>query len=123
MNGNSIVLDTTIILYLLNGDDKLALFLNKMKLFDSIISEIEWLACEEIANDEKIKICNFLSECTIVILNLEIKNSCIASKQTIKNKAPDVIIATPALYFQIPLITSDKGFERIQNLDLSLDKN
>ena len=41
MNGNSIVLDTNIILYLLNGDEQLSSILNGMELFVSVITEIE----------------------------------------------------------------------------------
>lgn len=120
MIGNSIVLDTNIVLYLLNGDDELASILNKMQLYISIISEIELLGYQEISNEDKIKIKYFLSECTIVPLTNEIKNLCIDIKQTSKVKTPDAIVAATSIYYQIPLITSDKDFEKIQDLDLFL---
>lgn len=123
MIGNSIVLDTNIILYLLNGDDELASILNKMQLFVSIISEIELLGYQEISAEDKIKIKYFLSECTVVPLNDEIKNICIELKQASKVKTPDAIVAATSIFYQIPLITSDKGFEKIQKLDLFLYKN
>ncbi len=68
------------------------------------------------------KIKYFLSECIIVPLNEEIKNLCITIKQTSKVKTPDAIVAATSIYNQIPLITSDKGFEKIQDLDLFLYK-
>ena len=43
MNGNKIVLDTNIILYLLDGNRELAIILDEMELFVSVISEIELL--------------------------------------------------------------------------------
>ena len=43
MIGNSIVLDTNIVLYLRNGDDELASILNQMQLYVSVITEIELL--------------------------------------------------------------------------------
>ena len=122
MIGNSIVLDTTIVLYLLNGDDELASILNQMQLYVSVITEIELLGYLEISNEDKVKIKYFLSECIIVPLNEEIKNLCITIKQTSKVKTPDAIVAATSIYNQIPLITSDKGFEKIQDLDLFLYK-
>jgi predicted nucleic acid-binding protein len=122
MIGNSIVLDTNIVLYLLNGNDELATILNEMQLYVSVITEIELLCYHEISIDDKIKIKYFLSECIIVPLNDEIKNLCIAIKQTLKVKTPDAIVAATSIYNQIPLITSDKGFEKIKDLDLFLYK-
>ena len=43
MNGTKIVLDTNIILYLLDGNKELAVILNEMEIFVSIITEIELL--------------------------------------------------------------------------------
>ncbi|HQZ26226.1 MAG TPA: type II toxin-antitoxin system VapC family toxin [Flavobacterium sp.] len=122
MIGNSIVLDTNIVLYLLNGDDELASILNQMQLYVSVITEIELLGYKEISNEDKVKIKYFLSECIIVPLNDEIKNLCITIKQISKVKTPDAIVAATSIYNQIPLITSDKGFEKIQDLDLFLYK-
>lgn len=122
MIGNNIVLDTNIVLYLLNGDDELATILDQMQLYVSVITEIELLGYQEISNDDKIKIKYFLSECVIVPLNDKIKNLCIDIKQHSKVKTPDAIVAATSIYNQIPLITSDKGFEKIQDLDLFLYK-
>lgn len=120
MNGNSIVLDTNIILYLLGGNKNLFSILNEMELFVSIISEIELLGFKGLSQNDKKKINIFLSECTIVPLNTEVKDICIAIKQKDKSKTPDAIIAATALFLQIPLITADKEFEKIDNLDLFL---
>lgn len=102
MIGNSIVLDTNIVLYLLNGDEELKSILNEMQLYISVITEIELLGYQEISSDDKIKIKFFLSECIIVPLNDEIKNLCISIKQTSKVKTPDAIVAATSIYSQIP---------------------
>ncbi len=120
MNGNSIVLDTNIILYLLGGNKDLFSILNEMELFVSVISEIELLGFKGLSQSDKKKINLFLSECTIVPLNTEVKDICITIKQKNKSKTPDAIIAATALYLQIPLITADKEFEKIDSLDLFL---
>lgn len=106
----------------MNGDDELSSILNKMELIVSVISEIELLGYQGISSDDKLKIKYFLSECSIISLNDEIKNICIDLKQTCKVKTPDAIVAATSIYYEIPLITSDKGFEKIQNLDLFLYK-
>jgi len=118
MNGNSLVLDTNIILYLLNGDKQLATILDGMELFVSVISEIELLGYSGIDEDGKLKIKFFLSECSVIPLNNEIKDLCIQTKQKFKVKTPDAIIAATSIFLDLPLITADKGFDKITDLDL-----
>ena len=118
MNGNSVVLDTNIILYLLNGDEQLSAILNGMVLFVSVITEIELLGYNGINEDDKFKIKYFLSECSVVSLSNEIKDLSISIKQKSKVKTPDAIVAATAIFLSLPLITADKGFEKISDLDL-----
>jgi predicted nucleic acid-binding protein len=118
MNGNSIVLDTNIILYLLNGDEQLSAMLNGMELFVSVISEIELLGYNGIEEDDKLKIKFFLSECSVISQNNEVKELSIKIKQKFKVKTPDAIIASTAIFLNLPLITADKGFDKITDLDL-----
>ena len=122
MNGNSIVLDTNIVLYLLNGDEEISSILNGMQLFVSVITEIELLGYKGISDQDKEKIKYFLSECSVISLNTEIKDICIIIKQNSKAKTPDAIVASTALFLQLPLITADTGFDKIENLDLILYK-
>ena len=105
---------------MLGGNKDLFSILNEMELFVSVISEIELLGFKGLSQSDKKKINLFLSECTIVPLNTEVKEICITIKQKNKSKTPDAIIAATALYLQIPLITADKEFEKIDNLDLFL---
>src|SRR6187551_1342025 len=106
MNGNSIVLDTNIILYLLNGDQQLSSILTGMELFVSVISEIELLGYNGINEDDRLKIKFFLSECSIISLNNEVKELSIEIKQKFKVKTPDAIIASTAIFLNLPLITA-----------------
>ena len=117
MNGTKIVLDTNIILYLLDGNKELAVILNEMEIFVSIITEIELLGYQEISDLEKSKVKLFLSECQIIPLNVEIKNICVEFKQNHKIKTPDAIVAATPRYLGIPLFTADKGFNKLPNLD------
>ena len=117
MNGTKIVLDTNIILYLLDGNKELAVILNEIEIFVSIITEIELLGYQGISDLEKSKVKLFLSECQIIPLNVEIKNICVEFKQNHKIKTPDAIVAATSRYLSIPLFTADKGFNKSPNLD------
>lgn len=122
MNGNSIVLDTNIILYLLNGNVQLSDILVGMDLNISIISEIELLGYGGLSSEEKSKIKLFLSYCQVIALNDIVKDNSILIKQQAKIKTPDAIVAATAQYLNIPLITADRGFDKISHLDLILFK-
>ena len=80
MNGNRIVLDTNIVLYLLGGNEELSNILDGLELYVSIISEIELLGYQDLSENDKAKIKDFLSKCQIVNLNDEIKDFCILIK-------------------------------------------
>ena len=98
MNGTKIVLETNIILYLLDGNNELALILDEMEIFVSIITDIELLGYHDLSDFEKSKVKLFLSECQIIPLNVEIKNICVEFKQNHKIKTPDTIVAGTSRY-------------------------
>ena len=118
MNGNKLLLDTNIILYLLNGEETLIEILQGKKVFISFITELELYSFKELNEVDKIKIDSVLSQCTIIDINAGIKSNTINIRRQNKTKLPDSIIAGTSLYMGIPLISSDNGFNKIQNLDL-----
>ncbi len=120
MNGNSIVVDTNIVLYLLNGNYKLAKQLDKKIIYVSFITELELLGYKALNKSDRIIIQNFLNECRIIGINKNIKINTIKIKQETKVKLPDALIAATSQFIEIPLITSDNGFNKIKNLDLHL---
>ena len=118
MNGTKLLLDSNIILYLLNGDETLADFLHEKKLYISIITEIELLSFSEITEKEKKQIELFVSECKVININSVIKAETINFRKKFKSKLPDCIIAATSLYLDIPLITADNGFKKFQEIQL-----
>lgn len=118
MNGTKLLLDSNIILYLLNGDKTLADFLNKKELFISIITEIELLSFREISLHEQKQIQNFIDECKVVNIESEIKLETIRLRKKLKSKLPDSIIAATTLYLNIPLISADNGFKKFDEIQL-----
>ncbi len=116
MSGNSLLLDTNIILYLLDGDETIAEFLQGQEVYISFITELELLGFQDLSVDAQKLIDEFLNDCVIVDLNQTIKRLTIEIKREHKVKLPDAIIAATAKYMNIPLISADKGFEKISSI-------
>lgn len=120
MNGNSYVLDTNAVLYILNGDQALAELLFGAVLYVSVISEMELLSYMELGAAAQEKIQSFLSEFKIIGLNKEVRNQAIAIRKITRLKLPDSIIAATAQTLGLPLVSADKHFKKVSDLSLVL---
>ncbi len=116
MSGNSILIDTNIALYLLNGDNTIAELLDGKDVYLSFISELELLGFQDLRDEDLPLIEEFLNSCIIVDLNQAIKKITIELKRAQKIKLPDAIIAATSKYMNLPLISADQGFEKITEL-------
>lgn len=116
MNGNSLLIDTNIALYLLHGDETIAELLSGRDVYISFITELELLGYQELTENEIPIIEDFLSNCIIVDLNQSIKHLTIQLKRQHKIKLPDAIIAATSSYINTPLISADSDFEKIAGL-------
>lgn len=113
MNGNSVILDTNIVLYLLNGDQVLSELLNQKKLYLSFISQLELLGFKGITVKQQTEINKFIQECIVIDINEEIKKEVISLRKKSKLKLPDCIVLATARFLSLPLITSDQDFKSI----------
>lgn len=111
MNGNSLVLDTNIVLYLLNGDTVLSALLYQKKLYISFISQLELLGFKGITLKQQNEISRFIQDCIVIDINEDIKKEVILLRKTSKLKLPDSIVLATARYLSLPLITSDIDFK------------
>ncbi len=118
MSGNKLFLDTNIILYLLNGDQTLAELLNQKQFYISVITELELLAYKGITEKEEEVIESFVAQCKVITINGAIKKETIRIRKTYNTKLPDSIIIATALYLDLPLITSDVEFKKVEELTL-----
>jgi predicted nucleic acid-binding protein len=118
MNGNSILLDTNIVLYLLNGEETLIPLLEDKNLFLSFITQLELLGARNIKPADLIKIKQFISECTVIDITSGIKEYAINIRQKYTIKLPDCIIMATSLWLNMPLITADQDFKKIDIADL-----
>ncbi len=63
---------------------------------------------------------NFIQHCIVLPFDDDIKETTITIKQNTKIQTPDAIIAATAIKYQLPFVTADKGFSRIDGLNLIL---
>ena len=118
MNGNKILLDTNAVLYLLNGDETLAVFLAGQEICISVITEIELLSFRKITEAERKKLVHFISLIQVLPLNDQVKNHAIEIRKTSQLKIPDSIIAGTSTAFQIPVLSSDKQLKTVKEIQL-----
>lgn len=118
MNGNSLLLDTNTVLYVLGGDETLATFLQGKQLYLSIISELDLLSFKKITQKETKAITAFLRELRMENISEEIKQQAIAIRKSTYLKLPDAIIAATAIALGITLVTADKQFSTVTGLDV-----
>jgi len=111
MSGNSVVLDTNIVLYLLNGDQVLSELLNQKKLYLSFIFQLELLGFKGITLKQQIEIGKFIQDCIVIDINEEIKKEVISLRRNTRLKLPDCIVIATARFLSLPLITSDADFK------------
>jgi predicted nucleic acid-binding protein len=74
------------------------------------------------AKEEKI-INEFVSQCKTITINSTVKQETIRIRKTYNTKLPDSIIIATALYLDLPLITSDIEFKKVNELALVLYEN
>ena len=118
MNGNNILLDTNIVLYLLNGEETLIPLLEEKNLFLSFITQLELLGTRNLNPGDSLKIKHFIAECTVIDITPGIKEFAITLRQKYNIKLPDCIIMATSLWLNMPLITADQDFKKIDIADL-----
>ena len=117
MSGIDFIADTNFVIHLNEGNPLVEPFLD-YAFAVSFITEIEVLGAFSISKTKKDQLHDILEDCTIVEMTAEIKQICIKIRQQYKMKIPDAIIAASAIVLKRSLVTSDRDFEKIKELDL-----
>jgi predicted nucleic acid-binding protein len=113
MSGTSIVLDTNICLYLLNGDRQLAEMLTDTPLRISQITRMELLSYSGITREELKRVQVFLETWPVEPIHPAIEELAILIRRKHRLKLPDSIIAATAIHLDTPVMTADQRFERL----------
>jgi predicted nucleic acid-binding protein len=85
----------------------------------SIITEVEFLGVRFIQGIPIQKRESLIKEC-ILPFDEDIKDLAIQVKRQSNLKTPDTIIAATAIKYRIPLLTADKDFKKVADLNLLL---
>lgn len=120
MSGHSFLVDTNMLIMLIDGNDRVAELLNDSVIYVSFITELELLSASGLDQSQIEIIEKLLSDCIVIDINPTIKSTAISIRRTTKVKLPDAIIAATAINLEVPVITADKGFKSINDLTLIL---
>ncbi|MGK7391085.1 MAG: type II toxin-antitoxin system VapC family toxin [Candidatus Cyclobacteriaceae bacterium M2_1C_046] len=123
MNGNRLFVDTNILLYYLKGNDEVVELIADKDLTISFITELELLSFPKLTTETENEIKGLLNNCTIVDLKQDIKELTIELRRKYRLKLPDSIIAASAYFYKLPLITADKEFQKLEEMNIILYEN
>jgi predicted nucleic acid-binding protein len=116
MSGNKLVADTNIIIYHLNGNKDIEALLENAVVFISAITYSELLASAKTTPAELKIIKQYLSLIQVVHTNEFICETAAEIKRYSGMKLPDAIIAATCFYLDIPLLSLDNGFDKVNEL-------
>jgi predicted nucleic acid-binding protein len=116
MNGIKYIADTNCFIYLLDENPLILPFTTDSWAF-SYITEIELLSKKTITKEEDSIIREMLNSCFKINHSQPLSELVITLKRIYNIKLPDAIIAASAQLLQLPLITADKAFARIKDID------
>jgi predicted nucleic acid-binding protein len=122
MNGIRILCDTNTLIHLLGNNKIVVDFLTEKKISISVITELELFGKPNLTYQEESVIDMLIDSCFVIELIAPVKQIFRQIKQRYRIKLPDAIIASTAIYLDIPLVTFDTDFERIEELKLVLLK-
>lgn len=118
MNGSEILVDTNIALYFLKGDPEVIEILKDKSVYVSFITEIELLSFPKLNKQSTKMIRNFLSLCKVAGYSDKLRDKTVEIRKTASLKLPDAVIAATSFNLQLPLITADKQFKRVDKLNV-----
>lgn len=111
-----VLIDTNIVLYTLKGNPVIEPYL-ELDFAISEISIIELLGVKNI-DEPSLKIRKkFVDSIYNYPFNTEIKELTILLKQSYTLKIPDAIIAATAMHYKQTLLTADKDFKKIREIN------
>ena len=117
MNGNKILLDTNIILYLIANRIDIN-DLPEGEFLISFVTELELLSYSAISKTDEDKIKKILKEIPIINIDQNIKNKAIEFRKKYRLKLPDAIIAATTFELNAILITNDETIRIVKEVDV-----
>lgn len=116
MNDYRVILDTNIILYALQWNEEAYTIIAEKSIVISVITKIELLWYHKINQNEYMNIKELLNTFQVIPLDESITQWTIDIKRKYNTKTPDSIIAATAQMYDIPLVSADTWFKKIQEI-------
>lgn len=116
----SYLLDTNSVIYFFDGEEIVSDLIENAKdqILISCITKIE-LLCFETNDKAAVKgIVDFLKEVEILYVDDDIIDSAVTYRKKYKLKVPDAIIAATAKVMRLFLVTADKAFQKIPDIEI-----
>lgn len=117
MNGINYLADTNCFIYLLDQHPLIEQFTGNRWIY-SYITEMELLSKKGITREQDTVIRGMLATCVRAVHNQDITELTIKLRKKYSLKLPDAIIAGTALSLGVPVLTADKGFGAIEEIDV-----
>lgn len=122
MTGRRYLLDTNAVISLLGGNRPLAERLERAEWTGiSVISQLEFLAFPELAEADRGLFGAFVQRVEVIGLTfsqLDLIERITELRRTRKLKLPDAIVAGTALHHSAALVTADRHFEGVSELEV-----
>lgn len=116
MIGERVLADTNILVYHLGGVSMATSALQGAEVHISFITEIELQSKPGLTEEELVSIRAALANCSISDVNHGIKSVAAKLRREYGLKLADAIIAATALHLDIPLLTADSAFKRLEKV-------
>jgi len=122
MSGNRYILDTNAVISLLGGNQKLvALLTEAVWVGMSVINKLEFLSFPTISKNDIFLFDSLLTN--VDVIPVSDKDSQLIDEiiklRSVKNlKLPDAIIAATAIKYDATLISGDKSFQSVKELEI-----
>jgi predicted nucleic acid-binding protein len=113
MSGGNLVIDTSVAIDILGGDERAAALVQGATVYVSVITRVELLSLAKPRTHSPEAAKAFLSDCKLVQFSDEVQDITIRLRRTYKLKLPDAAIAATAAWLNARLITADEAFTRI----------
>ncbi len=118
MSGRRLLVDTNVLIYLLNGDSRITEVLQGTRLVVSVITKMEIKCYSKLTENDISLIDKLIDECEIVGLSSDIQNVAVEFRKKFNLKLPDAIIAASSYCSNLPLLTCDAAFGRLEEMDV-----
>ena len=113
MNGHRVVLDTSIAIDILGGDERAAALVQDAEVYASVITRVELLSAAKPRTHSPEAAMAFIADCKLVQFSNDIQDLTISIRKKYNLKLPDAAIAATPAWVNAQLVTADEKFGRI----------